>query len=353
MTARRRRASAVSAVAAGFLWAAVARAQASGAAPAGGGAPATERAPSPPSATTVAVIRPAAGDAVLTEASLRIRSELDAAGTSNLMIDCPGPAAPDRRDCADSSSAARISLFREEGIATIQVMASLPDGLELRRHVRVPPDTGGDDPSVLAVRAVELLRDIYLDIPRVAHRPGPKPAPATPTAARPAESPWSWVSGRAFAGVGVLQGRWGLGAAPGPVLGFGVVLASRLNVLATVAGPFHKTLGTDLMQPIDTSQTLATLQLRYELGALRLRPFFTAGGGLFALRAQDQSQLNAGLVLVGVGLLVRLVPWVAVTLDAQETVTWPSLDVVADKMVIGRAGSPSELVELSLVLSAP
>ena len=44
--------------------------------------------------------------------------------------------------------------------------------------MRVPAAAGGDDPAVLAVRAVELLRDIYLDVPReLVAREQPAPAP--------------------------------------------------------------------------------------------------------------------------------------------------------------------------------
>ena len=308
------------------------------------------------SASSVAVMRPPAGDPVLEEASVRIRAELDATGTSNRLIDCPGPGTPERPDCADSSSAARISLFREDGIATIQVMASLPDGLELRRHVRVPPETGGDDPSVLAVRAVELLRDMYLDIPRVASRqqPAPPSGSSGPAKAAGTAPPAGAVSGRAFVGAGVLQGRWGLGAAPAPAFGFGVSFLSRLVLMATVAGPFHTSVGFDPTGRAETWQTLAALQLRYEIGWARLRPFATAGVGIYSMRVQPEPQPNPGtpigltpsalapLVIVGVGIMVRILPWLAVTADVQEMVTLPTQDVTAGARVIGRAGGPSE-----------
>src|SRR5206468_6733112 len=105
VTSTRRRESGAVALAAWLLWAAPVWAAPGHPGPGG---------PSV-SASSVAVIRPPAGDRVLEEASLRIRSELDAQGTSNRLLDCPGPGTPERPDCADSSSAARIALFREDG----------------------------------------------------------------------------------------------------------------------------------------------------------------------------------------------------------------------------------------------
>jgi hypothetical protein len=334
--------------------------------------PSSSTAASGPSSSTaiVAVIRPTGDDPVLEEASRRIRSELDAVGTSSRLVDCP-PAA-DRASCGESSSAARIALGREDGIATIQVTASLPDGLELRRHVRVPPESGGEDPSVLAVRAVELLRDIYLDIPRVARRsPSTAVAPRAPAAKPGKEGPpppagGSTVAGRAMVGAGVLQGRWGLGAAPAPVFGFGVSFLSRLALLATVTGPFHKAIGSSLEGTIDTWQTLGALQLRYEIGLPYVRPYASAGGGLFSLRVQGHPETAppgmttaitpskvAPLVAVGAGVMVPIARWLAFTLDVQEIVTWPVLDVTSGGMVLGRAGGPSDLVQAGLVLMRP
>jgi len=345
---------------------------AAGTAPGGpaGGAPSGPAAGAPGSpgaaAASVAVIRPIAGDAVLEEATVRIRSELDAAGTRNQLVDCPRSGPSEWRACTESSSAAWISLAREDGIATIQVMATLPDGLELRRHVRVPPDAGGKDPSVLAVRAVELLRDIYLDIPRVAARSRSSGAPPPAEPASGASAPASRIAGLAFVGAGVLQGRRGLGAAAAPVFGFGVSFASRLTLLASVARPFQATVGGPNVGRVDTLQTLAALTLRYELGPMRVRPYAAAGVGVYSMRVQSASpppemlgpapSALAPLIAVGVGVIARVFPWLAITLDVQEAAILPTQDVtVVNAMtttLIGRAG-PSDLVQLGLVLCAP
>ena len=116
-----------------------------------------------------------------------------------------------------------------------------------------------------------------------------------------------------------------------------------------MAGPFHNWVGSDPAAKAQTWQTLATLQLRYELGPMRLRPFATAGVGLYSMRVQPEPQpsseapvaLRAPLVVVGVGILVRILPWLAATVDVEEMVTFPTQDVSAGNRVIGRAGGPS------------
>ena len=73
---------------------------------------------------------------------------------------------------------------------TIRVIATLPDGYELHRLIRVPASAGGDDPAVIAVRATELLRDIYLDVPRdFPRREAPRPQPEPPRPVVRTEAP--------------------------------------------------------------------------------------------------------------------------------------------------------------------
>ena len=151
-----------------------------------------------PAVTKVTVVDPPADDRVLVEAGLRIRSELDAAGLSNRAVTCAGGVGS--VGCDATASAAAIALSRQDGLATIRVIATLPDGYELHRLIRVPRPAGGDDPSVLAVRAVELLRDIYLDVPRELSAPrAAEAAPAPPAGRRGAAGGCALRSARSCA----------------------------------------------------------------------------------------------------------------------------------------------------------
>src|SRR3954452_20236605 len=148
-------------------------------------APATASPPAeaaPPTSSIVAVRRPPPGDAVLGEAGSRLRSELAAMGLEGQFVDCP-PTETDSGGCPDAAATATISLARrDDGIIEIGVRTMLPDGLELSRHIRVLARDGGEDPAVLAVRAVELLRDL-----RLTARPPASPRPGGP--ARDDEEP--------------------------------------------------------------------------------------------------------------------------------------------------------------------
>ena len=163
-----------------------------------------------PAVTKVTVVDPPADDRVLVEAGMRIRSELDAANLSNRALTCSGGVGS--ASCDATASAAAIALSRQDGLAIIRVIATLPDGYELHRLIRVPAAAGGDDPSVLAMRAVELLRDIYLDVPRdFPHREAPKPAAEPPRPVieiePPPVGPADHKALRMFLGAAVLGGR--------------------------------------------------------------------------------------------------------------------------------------------------
>ena len=123
----------------------------------------------------MAVVRPGTHDPLLQEASSRIRSELAASGLESRLVDCAEPTEAAR--CPGPDAAAAISLGRKDGVVEIDVRAFLPDGLELARHVACSTATAVEDPSVLAVRAVELLRDLRLNAQRRAAGRPPESRP--------------------------------------------------------------------------------------------------------------------------------------------------------------------------------
>jgi hypothetical protein len=308
----------------------------------------------------VIVLRPPVDDRVLYETSWRVRSELDVAGISSRMVDCPARAA--NGGCGgDDASVARISLSREEGIVTITVAATLPDGLELRRRVRVDAAQGGDEPTVIAVRAVELLRDIYLDIPRATRPPPPPPPvvrPAEPSVVAMAPPPEPRL-GRVFAGIGVLSGRSGLGPAAAPYAGVGLGLG-RFLAVATVAGPFSERLGRIGETRAEVDQSLLTLGLRYEIAGWRVRPFATVATGLHYVRVQSVTTMMetslttsslAPLLAAGAGVSVPLWKWLMFSTEMAVLVSNPSVEVSIDGDLVGRAGVPSFLAQAGLAIA--
>jgi hypothetical protein len=312
-------------------------------------------------ASKVIVIDPPAGDRVLSEAGSRIRSELDAAGLSNRSAAC---AAEDvgSESCGESSSAAAIALSREDGLATIRVVATLPDGYELRRDVRVPPEAGGDDPAVLAVRAVELLRDIYLDVPRAVvprqEAPPPRTEKVEAVAVAPASpSPSAARQLSLSLAAAMLAGTKGLGPAAAPMLEVGLTLGRGLTVTAAAAGPFEATVGS-AGASARTREALATAGLRYEYGRRQIRPYASLAAGLHYIRAEGVPQAmtevavvtsaNSLLVVGGGGLSVQLYRWLALTGGVGAAFTMPSTNVTISGNVVGKSGGPSFLSQLGL-----
>ena len=213
-----------------------------------------------PAVTKVTVVDPPADDRILVEAGLRIRAELDAANLSNRALTCAGGIGS--AACDATASAAAIALSRQDGLATIRVIATLPDGYELHRLIRVSGPAGGDDPAVLAVRAVELLRDIYLDVPRdFPHRDAAKPA-APPPPVIQVEAPVVSADRKAlrmFLGAAVLGGRHGLGPAIAPVLGASLPIWGGLSLAGTASGPFSRLVGGEMTDSATTTQAVAMM----------------------------------------------------------------------------------------------
>jgi hypothetical protein len=325
-----------------------------------GAAGAAKASTSTSGASQVTVVDPPAGDRVLTEAGSRIRSELDAAGLSNRSAVC---AAADvgAESCGEIAAAAAIALSREDGLATIRVVATLPDGYELRRDVRVPPEAGGDDPSVLAVRAVELLRDIYLDVPRAVVPPQDTPALHAPEVAAVAVAPASPPApvvhhlGLSLA-ASVLAGRHGLGPAVAPMLELGLTMGHGLTITVAAAGPYQSS-ETGAAGTARITEALATAGVRYDLGQFPVRPYLTVAAGLHYIRVAgvpqagpdaDVTSARSPLVVGGGGLSVRLYRWMALDAGVVAAFTFPATNVTVAGEVVGRAGGPSLLGQLGL-----
>ena len=311
-------------------------------------------APAPRPGQFVAVVRPATQDPLLEEASSRIRSELTAAGLPSRLVDCGEPT---EAPCPGPDAVAAIALGRKEGVVLLDVRAFLPDGLELSRHVRVLDRDGGQDPSVLAVRAVELLRDLRLNAQRRAPaRPSP---PAVddeePRIPLPPPPPPRW---RLSTGVGMLaapkSNQPGIWPAVGATLAAGKVLEPRWTAVLTLGGPFNSSFHLDPNNGATLIQALATLEFRYQFPQRLVRPFVSMLSGVNYLHANVPSGMppisTAWVPLFGGGggLSRDLGENFSVAVEGEVFATVPSELIKISGGVVGRAGAPSILVTADL-----
>jgi hypothetical protein len=332
-----------------------------------------------PSANSiVAVKRPPPGDTVLAEAGSRLRSELAAMGLEGQFVDCP-PTETEPGACPDAEAPATISLARQDdGIIEIGVRTILSDGLELSRHVRVLARDGGDDPAVLAVRAVELLRDLRLTGQRPPPRRPTGPArddeePKIPLPPPPQPEPPPW---RLSTGVAMLaspaSNEPGVGPAVGVAISAGAVVGPHLLVFASFAGPFDTSFSATntFIQPTTRRlvQALATLELRFRFTAGPLEPFGAVLTGVNYLKAtiaddpatNAPSTTSAWVPMFGIGGGVSWSFWKRfyVCVDASAFVTQPDMLVViydpdGRANVVARTGAPSILIGSAVGVSLP
>jgi hypothetical protein len=299
----------------------------------------------------VAVVRPVSDDPVLVAASARIRLELGAGGSTSALVDV-GDGFP-----------ARVALVREDGVPTIDVLGTPAAGAVLHRRVRVPRAEGGDDPAVLAVRAVELLRGIRLEVRRI---PVVAPAPAATADAdgdapkEPERATW-----RFEAGLGVLTARpFGAALAAGPALAAAGVIAPHVSFTATFAGPFFTDRPGTPDGSAHTGEELGALGLRADTWRSRLNLHALATVGLHHVSAAydargmsptsvpplhvvtPQSLWNPAITLA-VGASLRLSDRVGVSLQLAAIFVDSALSLVSNGRDVGTLGAPSLLPTLS------
>ena len=212
------------------------------------------------------VVEPPADDRVLVEAGLRIRAELDAAGLSNRALTCAGGVGSE--SCDATASAAAIALSRQDGLATIRVIASLPDGYELHRLIRVPAAAGGDDPRCWRCARWNCCATSIWTFRATSHR-----EPAAPPRRRRRSPSRRAATGRApdrtpmrvFLGAAVLGGRSGLGPAIAPVLGVTLPLRYGFALAGRRPGRSRRLVGDADTGTAATTQALAMAGGRFEI----------------------------------------------------------------------------------------
>jgi hypothetical protein len=331
----------------------------------------------------VGILAPDAADPIIAEAVSRLRAELHLVGLENQLLECDSDGAQDARACSDEPTAppenqpapqaaragverAIIALAREEGVITIEVIERLVNGSKFFRLVYVPARDGGEDPGVLAVRGVELLRDLHMDVERnraAVPRTPVAPPPVTAAPAAPAATPGPW---RVSALAGLLQGRDGLGPRVGPVLGVSRTFGRRWAAALLASGPYFQDLsasGTGDNTYTSTRQELALLGVRGALLTGRVRPFAMISAGALHLVAQghsdDPAALTRGRSLwsalfgAGVGAAFALTGFIDVIAEADLLSALPAGRIKIRDAVVGTAGAPSGLFQLGLAVALP
>ncbi len=306
----------------------------------------------------VAVLRPPGADRVLVEAAARLRQELGASGMTSALVD----------DADDAST--HVAFVREDGVATIDVVAArageAPDEALTRRRVHVRPDEGGDDPSVLAVRAVELLRGLQLEVRPAPAAPPPSP-PEPEIADAPPPAPRLWYLA---AGASVLEARpYSAARALGPTLGASVAVLPYASLVTVVAGPFFTDRPPTPDGSAHTREELALLGLRLETRRLRVNVHATFMAGLHHLLATYDDRGTPGpptvlhlvtpqsvwtpVVALSAGASGRV--WRALGLTAEVTaiVAQPSIELVANERSLGTIGGPSLMQTLWAWIAFP
>ena len=238
--------------------------------------------PPPP---VVMIARPANPNLVLEETTWRLRAELAAAGYGSQVVTCAADPLSGRLECPRDETLATIALARANGTTTISVTSRLRKGAELRREVHVDTKDGGGDATLLAVRAVELLRDLQLEVAQVAQDDeDPKPLELYHEPGRPPGRWYLWGGGSA------LLTPWTTSAAfvvaPGVILGVGIRLDEKVMLVLNAAGPFASSL---------------PLGSRNASGAVTDRSIYT-GVGKLALRLGAQSAVQGFFSKFFVGL---------------------------------------------------
>ena len=316
----------------------------------------------------VILVRPPAAPASVSEALVRLRGELLAAGFDaeviELSLGADVRASLERVAPAASGSATALVAVvasADPGSAELWVIDRVTGKTVVRRV-----NAGAADPSrmaeVLAVRAVELLRASFLEL-AIDNAPGADaPAPPPPVVARWAtetleEADWSWAIEAGAGTADAVGGPWNVVLS---VARLERAFGSRFCARVTFAG-----LGTSTHVAIPTgyvglTQTALLLEgvVRFRHGR-RLEPIVSVGGGTLRLGADSHAGAPyealsgarwAAAVDAGAGLrfpLSRHRFELAVEAHALFAQPYPSARFVDAE--IARAGRPSLIGSVTLL----
>lgn len=334
------------------------------------------RAPAAVPPSRVVLVTDETDDAVVREAATRLDAELGAAGFEVVRIARPPGAdlrAVMERTARATRAFAAAAISRSAAGTTADLW--IVDRVTRKTVVRAVEVDGPAAPSVLAVRAVELLQASLLEattpLPRAAPNNARAPSLSTPEATPEDVARWMAPAGARRgmldgfsleAGAVVLQSTGGVGPALGPALRFSFGapsgeaaarspfpqgLAARLTLAGPALGPALR----GASGSVSVRQELAALELVHalELGS-RLVPVLSAGAGAHHLRAEGAPRApyaSAGgdvwsfMASAGVGAAFRITERAALLLDVHALFLQPRPVVALAGERLGSAGRPT------------
>ncbi|WP_437727708.1 hypothetical protein [Sorangium sp. So ce861] len=329
-------------------------------------------------ASRVVIVEADADDPLVREAATRLRAELGAAGFEVVRV--PGRREGDaraalERAALDEGAFAAAAIFRSRAGATADLW--IVDRVTQKTVVRTVAVSGAAAPSVMAVRAVELLQASLLEASLLSSRAPPEGAAGGERAAVP-EDVQRWMApvrrqagaepaaGRPgmLAGFGVQAGlaallsAGGIGPALGPALRLsygagagGGALPAGLAARLTFAGPALGPALEGALGAVSVRQEMALLEAVWapETGAA-ISPVLSAGvGGVHLFIAGDPlpplrsatGEVWSIAASLGGGAGLRLTDRAALLLDAHAIFAEPRAVVTLGGERLGTAGRPT------------
>jgi hypothetical protein len=267
-----------------------------------------------PSETTALVIgdashpTPAGPDVALAEIATRAWAELNAGGIPARLLDCPVGQVPCPVEAPPAGQNAIVLRTFRQGDETITEAALTPAGHDhptVRRSLTVD-DQAEAEPKVMAIRAVELVNAMLLQVDAAAAEnaasgrrgvdheyPGQHLMVEKPVVEHPA----IWKAG---AGGSFLQGPGGLGAAAGFAIRASGTSDGHWGVSAILTEAPSLARTATLNGSLGLNQQLADVELTYRvLQRRRLRVQVGLGGGAYHVDASWTGLPAAGYQTVG------------------------------------------------------
>ncbi len=340
----------------------------------------------------VTIVSPPDAGAVVREATVRLRGELEAAGFSLRIVERKADLGGHEDVEADASAV--IALVETEDGAEAGVwVADHATRNTLVRRVKIGDPGDSNAASDLAVRGAELLRASLLDASGAQRRALPEavtrwldeaapaatdrrakspPAKSTvvastpgnparrdiaPNAGRPRVEP---LAARFEAGLGLLAG--GLGVTPALLLRAAHDLPAGLTLRATCAPGLLATSRSTDAGSVSIHQTLVSLDVAYRFSgpSARFTPLLALGGGLYRVAVDGEAEaphrglhpaLSSAAFLVAGGLGIRVIPGLTVRAELDLLLLAPAPVVAIAGVEVGRTGRPAFLPTLGLELA--